>query len=698
MTISDIFTKLRKFNRGKYKQLLFCVTFAVFLITSFAATLYSQTVQSVLPVGGDSRKQVEMIFVISLIGCLFFAIYATGLFFKYKSKETGVFLALGTPKRVLAKTLYIEMIKIILVCTFVGLILGSIASLGIWQIFRVFLVDTKQMRYLFSPKGLGVGFLFGLAVSFCILFMTARFMKRSNLMDIMNEQRKNEPITEVTGAYGITGIVMLIAGLFLGYLVPSIMANNFNKRMPGIWSAVYLIALLGAYRLITYEVSHHARGRNPQKYYKNIIPFSMMKSQGRQTVRNMLVITFLVGASIFALFYVPMLSQVLMTNGDNPVDFALAYEMNIYEVGKEDIYTIAEEYNTQITMYKEVVFAKLIGSGIERDWADSGDLTEDYYEKYKFFEFISESDFNEATGKDIEIKDGSYLLITFPDTREGFWSKYNDLDKITNSETENSINVAFAGTVDAQELSRDRLNRYVISDSDFKEITQKLSENKQMKQILFNVSDVQDSYPFAEALYDEFVNRAPAEMARMNAYDEYQEELALSKNETYYYSTPMDLSPDNPDLMDDWKYYPTIKILIEKTLFRNMAVYFLLFIYVAIICLAAVGIIAYTRSVTIGINNKQLFDDLGKLGANHKYVKKCITSQLTKIFVLPVAIGSSLILIFMLIILVGNDGLFSRPDMITLSIDLAITIVVFIYLYIVYRFSLKKISGIVGIR
>ena len=152
----------------------------------------------------------------------------------------------------------------------------------------------------------------------------------------------------------------------------------------------------------------------------------------------------------------------------------------------------------------------------------------------------------------------------------------------------------------------------------------------------------------------------------------------------------MEMSPDNSDLMGYWKFYPNMKVMKEKTFFQTNAVFFMLFIYVAIICLAAVGIIAYTRSVTIGMNNKQLFDDLKKLGGNH------ITSQLMKIYALPVIIGSILIYIFTLMTYKGNDGVVSSTEIWALGVDFLLVLGVGVYMYVVYRASLRKIEGIIG--
>ena len=109
MSSSSIFLKLRRYNKKNYKQLLFCTFFSIFLVTSFVCVLYSPVVQAGFPEGGDSLKMIMMIFALAVLGCLIFNIYAAGLFFRTKSRETGVFLALGMTKTRLKKELYKEL-------------------------------------------------------------------------------------------------------------------------------------------------------------------------------------------------------------------------------------------------------------------------------------------------------------------------------------------------------------------------------------------------------------------------------------------------------------------------------------------------------------------------------------------------------------------------------------------------------------
>lgn len=696
MTMNKMLSKLRAHNKGNYVQFLFCVTLSVMLITSFSVVLYSKAVQNTLPVGGDSRKQIYMIFAVALIGSYIFTIYSVGLFLKYKSREIGVFLALGTPKSRLLKALLVETVQLIFYCIAAGLLLGGAVSFIIWQLFRMFLSNTEQMAYQFSPMGYLIGFAFGIIVMITVIIQIIRFMKRTNMMDILYEQRKSEPLKPVTKLYEISGITFLFFGILLGYGVPNIV-STFGKLMPSYWSITYLLSLIGIYRIITYAVVYNKRGKNPQKYYKNIISTGMMKFQGKQTVRNMCIIALLLAASLFASFYPLQLFSSADSVNNSPIDFAINYKLSENQLEKEDLYQIAEQYSVAITEYQEVIFSELLGSGIERDWDDSGNFIEDYYELYQYFEFINVSAYNELTKDNLDIRDGSYYVIKSPETSDGFWVKFNDLDSITNPITDKNLSVSFAGTVDCQQLVNNGPTRYILSDKDYSLITNTLTLNRQIRQILFNTEDADNSYEFSKAVYREFLRRASDKMAVMRTYDEYQEYLAISAGKAYSYNEPMELTEDNPDLMEYWKYYPVMKVLIGKTFFQNLAIFFLVFIYVAIICLAAVGIISYTRSVTIGLSNKHLFDDLKRLGANHKYIIGCITRQMNKIFILPTIIASILMYAFTLLMLWGNDGNLAGTDMKAIILDICIGLLIFLYQYSIYRASLKKIKKIIGI-
>lgn len=68
-SMSVVFIALRRKNKRNYALLFGCLIFSALLITAYCLMMRSPTVLNTLPEGGDSRKQVMMIFVLAVIGC-----------------------------------------------------------------------------------------------------------------------------------------------------------------------------------------------------------------------------------------------------------------------------------------------------------------------------------------------------------------------------------------------------------------------------------------------------------------------------------------------------------------------------------------------------------------------------------------------------------------------------------------------------
>ena len=111
-TFPEVYAALRRKNRAHYRLLAGCCFFSVLLITAYVTMMRSPTVLTVLPEGGDSRKQVMMIFVLACLGCAVFTIYASSLFFRQKSREAGVFLLLGASRRQIRRQLFADLARI----------------------------------------------------------------------------------------------------------------------------------------------------------------------------------------------------------------------------------------------------------------------------------------------------------------------------------------------------------------------------------------------------------------------------------------------------------------------------------------------------------------------------------------------------------------------------------------------------------
>lgn len=192
-------------------------------------------------------------------------------------------------------------------------------------------------------------------------FQAGRAMKRTNVMEVINEQRRQEP-----------------------------MKKSVSKA--------YLAAVFGVYRVLVYTVSSHQRGRNPQKYYNNLIDYGMMKFQGASVVRNMLVITLLLFGRLYAVSYLPMMLSTSSQEAGYEADYSYRFLNDADEPDKSEINDMAAKHNVTVENYREGAFLRIFGSVTERDSDDGSQLTETYYDRYTQYDVTSASEFEKMTG------------------------------------------------------------------------------------------------------------------------------------------------------------------------------------------------------------------------------------------------------------------------------------------------------------
>lgn len=697
MTLSKIFAKLRKYNKKNYYQLKFCIAFAVMLITSFISMVLNPAIQNALPSGGDSSRMAYMIFAVAIIGCTIFTVYATRLFLRYRSREVGVFLALGAEKKQLSKALYAELSKMGAVYSLIGIILGCILAYIALKIFQMIFPFGIDEPALISVGGLLVSVLYSIVIIICMMVLAVTFMKRTNIIDILNEQRTNESVKQnLTQRYFIIGVVCLI----LGILIAGVGAQVYSRIMKqslGAWvNLFYLLSLFGLYRILVYSIVVHKRGRNPQKYYKNLISYGMLKFQGKSIVKNMLIVCLLIVCSLFACLYSP---TRYMTERDginkNPADYTMSYPLSADELDQTDIEELADQYDVEITEYHEGEFIRLLGSGVNRDDVDDeGKLIEVYEKEHLYYSFLDESSFKEITGQDLDVADGTYYMIRNSSMYENQYNRYDDLDYVQNTYAGIDKDMKYAGTVEYGSLATltgfDGLARYVISDADYAELRQSLPDNMIVKNILFDVDDLDNSYSFARELYKQYCNRSSEDMLKMTGYDEHQEEVSLAEDGYYGYADPATPNPEHSEEYCDWKYAPSFKILDINNGFISFGIFYMLFIYVAIICLAAVAIISYTRSMTVVVKNKQVFEDVRKLGGNNDYIKGILSDQIRRVYTLPTIMGCLIMLLWYPLVLWQNDGRFTQAELRIVFVELGICVIIALYQYLVYRISMRQ--------
>ena len=688
---SAVYSHLRRQNRKQYGLLAGCSFFSTLLITAYVSMMRSPTVLNVLPEGGDSRKQVMMIFVLAVIGCGVFTLYAASLFFRQKSREAGIFLALGTKRGQLKKELLRELTVLSLGSCAAGTVLGAPLAWCLWQIFRLCVVDTEEMALTFDPQAYVIPLAFTVFVFAALVLLGNRSIRRTNIMDIVQESRKSEPIRSVPRRYGPVGILLLAVGGFSGYIMPTVFILGLHWYPPeGLTAIFYLPALAGLYMILLHTV---VNGWKRKKHrYKDLIATSMMKFQGRQTVNNMLVMSLLIAGAYFASFYSPMLGTGAMMSYDTrPVDYAYHYRADQDVPSEKEVRALAAEYGVTITSWAEVPMARLAVDGyahIEKEGPLGVTWEKQYKEVLCSDLFLSESAYNALTGQKVDLLPGQISGV-MDASGDGQGVFGGNASLVTNYLTGEQFPVTPAETQKHDVL----FGRFVVDDADYQAMTAGLPEDWLETMVFFNVEHCEETYGFAKALFNRIVDASDPEVGVLDYWDPVMRATDIAEKGSYYYDE-YPLSYDQRDSSEFrlyWQYMPQFRVLDKADFVRTTAVFLIIFIFIAIICFAAVFVIAFTRCMTIALTNKQVYDDMRKLGAPNAYLYASVRGQVSKVFLVPALTGTGLIYGFYAMIMYFNDNRLTLQELAGMAVCLALVAAVSAIFYGVYRFTLRSV-------
>lgn len=704
-TFPQVYAALRRKNRGQYALLSGCCFFSVLLITAYVCMMRSPTILTVLPEGGDSRKQVMMIFVLAVIGCAVFTTYAAGLFFRQKSRETGVFLALGASRGQLKRELRRDLAAISLGSCAAGAILGGPLAWALWQIFRALVVDTREMNLAFDPTAYTYALAFAAYVTAMLFLLGGRSIRKTNIIDVISESHRSEPIRAVKHWYGWVGIILLAVGGFCGYIAPTVFVLGLHWYAPeGLSAIFYLPALVGLYMILLHTVANGWGGK--RRKYRDIISVSQMRFQGRQTVRNMLVMTVLIAGAYFASFYTPMLGTGAMMGYDaRPVDYAYHFRADQDVPQEDEVRALAEEYDVAITSWAQAPMARLVVDGnrhVETEGALGTTWDNVYYEQAESALFLSESSYNTLTGENLDLQRGQIAGI-MDATGDGQGVFGGEVSLVTNPITGESWPVTMAENLHSDML----FGRYVVDDTDYAEMTHSLPDDWREEMVFFNVENDEETYDFAKALFYEIVDRSGPEVALYDSFDPIVREIEIAETGEYfldpetcekYAFAPIDYDQrDSSNFRLYWQYMPQFRVLDKADFIKTMAVFLMLFVFIAIVCFAAVIVIAFTRCLTIAITNRQVYDDLRHLGAPRAYLFRSIRSQVRRVFLVPMVTGTALIYAFYAMIMYFNDNRLTMGEVAGLGSCLLLIIAISAVLYGVYRWTRRSVCRRLGI-
>lgn len=643
-----------------------------------------------LPEGGDSRKQMTAIFVLALFGCVVFTIYASSLFFRKKSRQLGTLMALGASRKRLAPGLFREVLLLSGSSSLLGIAAGFPFVVLLWNSFRLLVVDSAEMCLRLDFRCLYLSAVFFVIVVAFSCLTAYRYLKRTNIIDIVQEEHKNEPVKELGRWCGPAGFVLLFAGAVCGYMAPSVYMRLFSRYPTALLNLFYTPVFAGLYMVMLHTVVHG--WHKPKNPYRNIISRSMMKFQGKQTVNNLLVSTVLIAGSVFAIFYLPMFGTgQIMDVRSRPFDYCYHYRMDQKISGQDEIRAMASGYGVSVREFRSCPYLTLGADGIA-EVEEGRSFHNEHFDLAGSINAFSESGFYALTGEDVSVNRGEYRIISNTD-ETGIYLYNTNISFLTNMVTRETVPVTFAGYTHYDFLAGNS-GYYILDDADYGTISRKITPDWQGTIALFNM-DGTDSYDFAQDFFHTLVSSFGPECAYGHYYDRVGKIVADEAGEVYWGDTDAmtKLDYDNCDTAGfrlSWAYMPKIRILDRNDFMRTFAVYLMMFLFISIICTLAALIISYTRCMTIALNNRYVFDNLRRLGASPAFLKREVQSQAGIVFRIPAVIGMGAMYFLYIMIMLGNDGKLVLAEIAGLAVCLCILLLAGAVYYVVYRFTVRK--------
>ena len=592
MTMKDIEQKLRHANYKQAKLYFFCNFIALMIITAYALLLKSPTILTILPEGGDSRRQMYMIFALTLFGCVVFTIYAASLFFRKKTRQIGILMALGASKKALMPGVFREVLTLSSLSSLAGMLGGIPLIYLLWNSFQL-LVESSEMTLHLDYTALLLSGLFILLV-IVVSCITANFyLSRTNIIDVIQEEHRNEPVKQLGKWCGPLGLLLILIGAILGYSAPGFWINVFHRYPSVLVNLFYAPVFIGLYLVMLHTVVHgwHSNKKNP---YRNIISRSMMKFQGKQTVNNLLVSTVLIAGACFAIFYIPMLGtgQLVSISGWE-FDYMYDYRLDQTVPSPTEIEEIAADHDLKLKDWKEIPYITLAQDGETQVEEENESFHYEYKRLLAETKYVSESAFNQLTGQTLDVLPGTFRLITDEGDNAAMYAKRSD-SILTNMDTRQTLSVTYDGLAYFSMLTG-IVPYYVLDDNDYALIAQGLSSEWMGNAHFFN-ADGEDVYAFADEFFHTFVKSFGPECEYIAYYDRVSKISANERGEVYWGDTDdmtkISLSqPDSSDFRIYWAFMPKFRSLSMNDFMNTFAVYLMTFLFIFIVCVTTACVI-----------------------------------------------------------------------------------------------------------
>ena len=565
------------------------------------------------------------VFVSFVLG--FLIIYASRFLMKRRNKEFGIYMTLGMSKGKISKILVVETFLIGLLSLVVGLVLGCALSQVMSVIVaNMFEADLTEFTFVISTNAIIKTIIyFGIMYLLVMIFNTIS-VSRCKLIDLINANKKTETV-KLKNPY-LCIVIFIVAVAILGYSYYSVTAGVDNLRET--WQIFLIIGLgaLGTFLLffslsgLVLRVLQHFK----KFYYKGLNSFTIKQfsSKINTTVFSMTVICLMLFVTICVFSSCMSMKNAMTSNLQElaPIDIQLLKTKNIpREFIEEYGYNEQQVNNSYISIEDDL---KSVGFNINDYYKDIVDINtyttneltvrdtlgsayEEVYKKYPFMtydaieEIVTVSDYNKVAkllGLDTYTLDSDEYLVI---------ADYDNMVDVRNMALELDTPITIDG--------KTYYPKYDKCKDGFLEIS-----NSHVNDGIFIVPDNAVSNLTVEKEYLYANYKADTEEEKQEI-----EDLLLSKSDALL------------------NIGSTISAGTKLSIYEGSvglgALVTFIGLYLGVIFLISSAAILALKELSEATENKERFKMLRKIGADEKLINKALFRQIAIFFLAPLVIA-----------------------------------------------------------
>ena len=645
-------TNLKKNHRG-YLPFLISMLFLVAINTMTQVIVNNEGMRA-LPGGDSASSMFGLGHIVIMIFTVIFSFYTNSFLLKQRKKELGLYNILGLGKRELYQLMIWESFLSFFIVLITGLITGVVLSKLAFLVLRRLISVGNEFVFQLLPESLGFVFLLFLGIFFLLLLINCWQIKKTNPISLLHGSKKGEQEPKARWIIAILGLVFLGSGYGIAVTIDS----PISALM--LFFVAIILVILGTYCLFMAGSIALLKllKRNERFYYKtnHFISISSMMHRMKQNAAGLASICILstmvlvTAATTGSLFF----GQKDVENTRYPRDVMISTVQQPEKV-KAAIEAVSAEKQAPITKQVYLTSTKSIM----------------FQPKNGNYQLTPLEDFYNS-------KSATIALISFMTAQE--YAKHTD--ETVNLKDDEIYFYPVSGDVDGNQLKlEDQKFKIKKRINKFPGINQQIELTDSFVVILANQSVLE------QCLSDWFPKKAVA----AENYPEYNfmfnTDLKGEKNQLDFAQTlrnqlNQQLGDSQVRIVDKYTFVSENKIFTGG--------FFFLGIIFGATFILATALIIYYKQISEGIDDRERFEILQKVGMSHREVKKVIRSQVMMVFSFPLVVavihlGFAFPLIKKLLVLFGlvNWKLF-------LLVCVIVTVIFAILYFVVYRLTARS--------